>query len=239
MVETLHGAAAQDGDEQKEQEFDGPLKDQLEEYWSVDRDLPMIRERLYELDGRIMAGVQVGIVPSEPFYVYVPLGARVGYFFTPELGVEVSGSYMLSFTTQLNNFLAEKRQGGFDPSVDTEDQYIWNAEAVVTWHPLYGKWALLQRKLSHLDISFVAGAGALGMTRPDPTRTTSGSSVQPALVVGAGPGFFVAENSMLRIDWRSRPYLGPEFTTPEFEGQTTWDRVQVPTEFTLGFSYLF
>lgn len=234
-------ALAQDapGEEKQDQELEGPLKDQLEEYWSVDRELPMIRERLYEFDGRFMAGVHAGIIPSEPFYVYVPLGARVAYFFSNELGVEVSGSYLLGLPTQLNNFLGDQRQEGFDASVDTEDQFIWNAEAVVTWHPLYGKWALLQRKLSHLDFSFVAGAGAIGLTRPDETRTDSVSSVAPALVFGAGLGFFVAKNSLLRLDWRSRPYLGPKFTTAQFAEQTTFDRLQVPTEFTLGFSYLF
>lgn len=230
---------ASDEGSSDEKTFNGPLKSQLEEYWSVDRELPMIKERLYEMDGRFGVGVFAGIIPSEPFYVYVPLGGRLSYFFSNELGVEVSGQYMLSMNTQINNFLADSRQGGFTPELDTEDRYIWNAEAVVSWHPLYGKWALLQRKLSHLDFSFALGAGAIGMTRPDVNRSASESSIQPALVMGAGLGFFVADGALLRLDWRSRPYLGPAFETAQYEDQTVLSRVQVPTEFTLGFSYLF
>ena len=232
-------AFAQDKKGADDKTFEGPLKEQLEEYWAVDRDLPMIKDRLFELDGRFGLGVMAGVTPSEPFYVYVPLGGRLSYFFANELGVEVSGSYMLSFNTQLNDFLAEKRAGGFNPELDTEDKFIWNAEAVVSWHPLYGKWALLQRKLSHLDFSFALGAGAIGMTRPDVNRANSIDSIQPALVFGAGLGFFLGEKSLLRFDWRSRPYVGPAFETAQYEEQTFISRVQVPTELTLGYTFLF
>lgn len=232
-------AFAQDRQDAEDRTFEGPLQEQLEEYWSVDRDLPMIKERLFELDGRFGLGLMAGLTPSEPFYVYVPLGARLSYFFSNELGIEVSGSYLLSFNTQLNDFLGEQRQGGFDPALDTEDQFIWNADAVVSWHPLYGKWALLQRKLSHLDFSLALGAGAIGMTRPDVNRANAISTVQPALVFGAGLGFFLGEKSLLRFDWRSRPYVGPAFETAQYQEQTFISRVQVPTEFTLGYTFLF
>ena len=235
---TSRQARAQEPEEDRG--LSGPLAEQLDEYWSVDRELPMIRERLYELDGRFGIGVLAGVVPSEPFYVYVPLGGRLSYFFSNELGVELSGAYALSMPTQLNTFLSDQRQGGFDATIDTEDRFIWNGEAVLSWHPLYGKWAVLQRKLSHLDFSLVGGAGAIGMTRPDALRTTSTSTVQPALVFGAGLGFFVGERgALLRADWRSRAYLGPEFETAQFADQGFFDRLQVPSEFTLGFSYLF
>lgn len=238
LVALPQTVAAQEGLE-RDQKIEGPLQEQLTEYWSVERDLPMITQRLHERSGRVGVGIFGGILPSEPFYFYAPLGARVGYFFTNELGVEVSGHYMLAFDTELSEFLQTQRSEGFDPTTDAEDLYNWGAEAVVAWHPLYGKWALLQRKLSHLDLGFFAGAGAMGVQRPDSRRVSASSAVVPVAVIGAGLNFYLRKGLVMRLDWRSRPHIGPTFDTDTFADQGFMQRMQVPTDFTLGLSYLF
>ena len=117
---------------------------------------------------------------------------------------------------------------------------MWRANAVFSWRPLYGKWALLQRKLSHFDLSLAAGVGALGIQRPTPTRDGAESQVTFSGVIGAGMHFFITDGLTVRLDWRSHPYIGPEFETSEaFEEEGAMGRFEVPTEFQLGLSYMF
>ena len=73
-------------------QIQGPLAEELREYWSVERDLAMVREKLYERKGRFAVGLYGGFLPSEPFFNYVPVGGRVGYFLTDEMGIELGGS---------------------------------------------------------------------------------------------------------------------------------------------------
>lgn len=218
---------------------EGPLQERLEVYWSVDRDLPVVKGKLYTREGRFAVGLYGGILPSQPFQSYVPLGGRLGYFFADTLGVEVSGQYELGLNTDLADYLEEDRQDGFDLTTDGGDLFKWRANAVVSWRPLYGKWALLQRKLSHFDVSFAAGVGVLGVDRPSPTRDASNAEVKVTGVIGAGFHFFIVDGLTLRLDWRSHPYMGPEFETEEFAEQTGLQRFEIPTEFQLGLSYMF
>lgn len=220
-------------------DVDGPLKEELAEYWSVERDLPMVKDKLFVRDGRINLSVFAGLETTEPFWWYIPVGARLGYFFSDQLGIELGGDYELARPTEMTEFLRSERGEGFDALLDTEDQFTWRANAMITWHPLYGKLALLQRKLSHFDFNFAVGAGALGLMRPDVTRSSASSKVVPELIFGAGLHFFVTKGLTLRLDWRGHAYVGPEFTTDGFEEQSFFSRIQLPTQFQLGVGYMF
>lgn len=233
-------ASAQEEEKKEQDEIPGPLKDQLQEYWSVDRDLEVIKNRLYTRGDRLSVGVMAGVMPSEPFYTYIPVGARIGYHFSNELGVEVSGNYAIARPTSLTSYLERKREDAFDVTTDGGDKFVWRADATVAWHPLYGKWALLQRKLTHIDFSLHAGLGALGVQRPDDRRAAVESKVTGELVLGAGLHFFVTEDVTVRLDWRSRPYIGPAFdTSEELSARGVFARAEVPTDFTLGVMYMF
>lgn len=234
------GGAQADAEEDAEGEelpVEGPLADELSEYWSVERDLEVIKRRLYEREGKFLIGVYGGVLPSEHFLTYYPVGGRIGYFFSNQLGVEVSGQYELSMNKPVTDFVEENRTQ-FDISQDTGDIFTWRANAVVSWRPFYGKWAMLQRKLSHFDFSFVAGVGALGLERPSPTRTSSSEEIVFDGLFGAGFHFFLLENLSMRLDWRTHIYLGPELTTEAYMDQDFFDRLNLPTEFQLGFTYM-
>lgn len=234
-------AQAQEGGAEEEGglDVDGPLKEELTEYWSVERDLPMVNNKLYTREGRINVSVFAGIESTEPFWWYIPVGGRVGYFLTEQFAVEVGGDYEIARPTELTTFLETNREDNFDVMTDAEDKFVWRANAVASWHPLYGKWALLQRKLSHFDFSLVGGLGAVGLQRPSPTRDETNSKVAIEGIFGFGMHFFLTDSLTLRMDWRGHIYRGPEFDTAAFADQGFMNRFQLPTQFQLGVAYMF
>jgi outer membrane beta-barrel protein len=228
-------AAAQDDDEKSS------LDEKLDTYWSVDRELPAVQERIYTRDGRIGLGLYAGLLSSEPFYYYYPVGLRASYYFSDFLGMELEGSFMdadgvLSHDTELTEFFESSREDSFTKELHTEDRFQWRANALLVWHPLYGKLAFLQRKLAHFDFSLAVGGGVVGLQRPDQLRNEVTSEVVPEFVFGGGLQFFATRDIVLRLEGRGYVYQGP---TTESNADSFISQLQVPTEFLFGASYMF
>lgn len=220
---------------------DDSLDRELEQYWATERDMRVIEDRLYKKDGRLGVGLFTGLLSSEPFFHYYPVGARLSYNFSDNIGVEAGGAFMdssaLTRDTELTEFLRDQRnQAGFNPATDAEDRFLWRANALVLWSPFYGKLAALHKKLLHFDINFGAGFGAVGVERPEVTRDDAMSKTAVEFVLGAGVHFFVSESVLLRFDGRGFLYQGAELPTNE---GSTFGRMKFPMEFNLGFTYLF
>lgn len=217
------------------------LNSELSQFWSADRKVPVVQDKLFTREGRFGLGLYTGLMSSEPFLYYIPVGLRASYFFSDQLGLEVSGQFtdapgVLSNDTELTQFVRNRRGEGFDLSTDTEDRFLWRANAVVTWSPLYGKFALLQRKLAHFDLNLVAGLGAVSVERPAEDRRSASNAIAPELVLGVGAQFFMFENFTLRLEGRGYVYQGAK--TP-VNKDSFLDQVKVPIEFQVGVSYLF
>lgn len=216
------------------------LDERLEQFWSSERELPVIQNQLYNRGGRLALGIHVGLLSSEPFFYYYPVGGRLSYHFTNQSAVEVGGSFMdadgiLTHDTELTEFVRSRRQAGFDSSTDTEDRFLWRANAVYLWSPFYGKLAFLQRKLTHFDFNLAIGAGIVGVERPEADRSVASNVIAPEAVLGGGVQFFMTPSMTVRLDGRFYVYRGAE--TPS---ANTWQKqMNVPAEFLLGFSYLF
>jgi outer membrane beta-barrel protein len=229
-------AVAQDDESDK-----SSLDEKLDSYWSVDRELPAVQERKFTRDGRFGLGLYAGLMSSEPFYYYYPVGLRASYFFNNFLGVELEGSFVdapgvLSHDTELTDFFESKREDAFDKELHTEDRFQWRANALVVWHPLYGKLAFLQRKLAHFDFNLAAGLGVAGVTRPDELRKEATSTVVPEFVFGGGIQFFATQDIVLRVEGRGYVYQGAK---TESNADSFISQLQVPTEFLFGASYMF
>lgn len=237
-IVTLAGATASAQDSDSE---DKSLDEKLDTYWSVDRELPAVKERTFTREGRFGLGLYTGLLSSEPFYYYYPVGVRGSYYFNNFLGVEVEGSFMdapgvLSHDTELTNFLEASREDSFDKAIDTEDRFLWRGSVLLTWHPLYGKLAFLQRKLTHFDFNLALGVGGVGVQRPDDLRSEATSTVAPELVFGGGIQFFATPDVVVRLEGRGYVYQGAK--TPSNQ-DSFFKQLQVPTEFLLGASYMF
>lgn len=218
------------------------VEEKLDDYWSVDRDLETVQQRAFERDGRFSGGLFAGMMSSEPYFYYLPVGARASYHFNNHLGVGLEGSFtnssLLYHNTDLTDFLEGRRDGNnnFDPATDTEDRFLWRSHAVVNWSPLYGKLAFLQRKLAHFDFNLTAGAGVVGVQRPDVNRESVSNEVVPEAVFGGGVQFFATPKLSVRAD--GRLYVYKAATTPTNE-DSFMSQMSVPAEFLLGVDYMF
>lgn len=216
------------------------LDQELAEYWTTERDLDVIKGRLFDREGRISAGFFTGLHSSDPFFFYLPVGLRAGYHFSDSLGVEVGGAFMdagfLTQDTELTEFMRNRLQDAFDDAAFVDDRYLWRANAVATWSPFYGKLALLQRKLAHFDLNFAAGLGAVGVSRPAPNRLSADTKVEVEMVLGTGAHFYLNNDVLIRLDGRGYLYRGPEFIG---YSESFVDRLKFPVEFLIGATYLF
>ena len=212
----------------------GPLEDDLDNYWSVERELPVVSGKIFSREGRFGVGLFAGLLSSQPYWWYIPVGGRLAYNFTDQLGVEVSGQYMLSQTTELYGFLEDSLGEGFNEKTDLEDKFQWRANASFVWSPLYGKWSFANTKLGHFDANLVAGLGVVSVERPNLERTDNATEIAPEGHLGIGMAFFFTENISARLDGRF--YLYQEAETESNEGQL---RLAMPVEFQVGVTYLF
>ncbi len=234
----------------------GPLEEELSDYWSVDRDVAVIQEKLYRRKGRFGIGLHAGFFSSEPFYWYIPVGARFDYYFTDYLGLTIEGSFtgagFLQQQTDLTNFIETNKSSGFNLDTVGMDQYNWRANAMVTWHPLYGKFSLLQRKLSHFDINLAAGFGAVSVTRPNEARQATNDKIVPELAFGGGIDFFVSNHVLIRLNARGYLYPGAaNYVTNEgdrtvsqptdegWEEANFFQSLEFNAEFLAGVTYMF
>lgn len=237
LIFALVGSVAQ---QVSAEEID-PLKEELDNYWSVDRELGVIEDRLYSRGGRFNVALHVGLLTSEPFWWHIPVGLSAGYHFTDQLGLEIGGQFMdaegaLTHTTEIHDFLENSKGVAFDPATDLEDRMLWRASARFVWSPIYGKWSFLNNKISHFDFNLVAGAGVVSVERPLADRSAAESKILPELVLGGGLQFIFTPNWSARLDGRFYFYQGPESSSNE---GSFFKQLQIPAEFLAGVTYTF
>ncbi|MBA2661251.1 MAG: outer membrane beta-barrel domain-containing protein [Bradymonadaceae bacterium] len=219
---------------------EGSIDGELSEFWAVDRKLPVVKDKLFTREGRFGVGLFTGMMSSEPFLYYIPVGGRLSYHFRDQYGIEISGQFtdvegVFTHDTELTEFF-KRRSPSFDSARHTEDRFLWRANAVFVWSPFYGKFAVLQRKLSHFDLNLAAGLGAVGVERPSVDRDSVSSTLAPELVLGGGIHFFMTQAITLRLEGRAYVYQGAK--TP-VNKDSFFSQINVPTEFQLGVNYLF
>lgn len=236
-------ALGQEGDDEEQDEIQPPPVEQevkgsgsvpkdLKRFWADGPRDDILVGQLHEKEGRIEGVLYAGIVPNDPFLTYIPVGGRVGYYFTNALGVEVGGSFLgdaLQFDSDLTSFL--KSQDKILDNNEIIDRQLWRVNATVQWSPFYGKWAILQRKLSHFDIYAIGGLGAVNVGFAEEDEASGELSPQEEIrvegIFGLGMRFFVHDAVNVRLDWRQGLFAG------------TNEGLESPTEFSLGVGYLF
>ena len=236
-------AAAQD-DEENDNEFNpdppvvdgetlgrGTVDEDLDLYWGGKRDLQVVEGQMHAKAGRLEFALFGGMIPNDPFVTHIPFGARAAYYFVDTVGVEVGGSWAgVLLDSELKTFLQDNRD--IDENSDLRDLQQWRANAVLTWSPLYGKVALLQRKLSHFDLYLAGGFGVVGTQIPNADRTDVESAIKPEGIIGLGARFFVNEWFSLRLDYRQGFFPAGGNAEDDAGG------VVLPSEITLGFAFM-
>lgn len=198
-----------------------PINPVFEPYWA-ERRIPILLNRRYVKALRHEITLYGGIIPNDPWFDYVPLGLRYGFFFTEALGIELDGSFtgeFLRLDSQLNDFFESEGQ-----STEHLNIQVWRSHIGVNFSPFYSKLSFLHHKLVHFDLFFFAGMGLVSLEGRSVDGSSLGEEIRPEGSLGAGFNLFLSRDFSLRVDVR------------QFLFESTEVGVEHPVEFSLGFS---
>jgi outer membrane beta-barrel protein len=197
----------------------------LDKYWGETRSVKVIQKRLFQKEGRLNVTPYFGVIPNDDFYTYYPMGAKVGYYFSEDLGVELTGSYIFGSESDLAGFL--RSDSGFRVQTEFPQVLKWNAGLQGLWSPIHGKIGVFAWKLFHFDMHLSFGVGALGTEVSDNKGADKQSRTDVAGSVGLGGRVFVTDWAAIAVDYRHFFYAAME----------RLGGVSTPAEVTFGFSF--
>lgn len=144
-----------------------------------------VQERAYRMNHELSLGL--GVLPLDAFYKGVTAQVGYTYHFTDSFAWTVGrGMYSYNLNTGLRNQL--EQQFAVLPTQFEEVQWMVGSDLV--WSPLYGKSAILNRKVAWFEGFLVGGASVLKLT----------TGFRPAVNVGIGARFFSNRYVSFRFD---------------------------------------
>jgi outer membrane beta-barrel protein len=167
------------------------ISDLEEDYWRPNRDqLEVVQNRRFEKKGRFEFALHYGIFQGEDFENSTSAGLSGTYNFSNFWFVEAS-HHRISGSD--NDFLRSlQRQYGFTPNFNREES---QSVLQVGWVPIYAKFSLLGKKISHFELYLAAGPGL--------TKTLANHLSGHFTV---GNKFYLTENLLFRVEWRMTRY---------------------------------
>ena len=152
--------------------FADDLDADLDELWET-RELPArMGEPVVSVAGKFAVGLQIGVIPNDDYFTYVPFSIDAYYRFTEMWGLMARGSILMAHAdTVLSDFMdrhaesrvyAEEQRGDFT--------------VAATFHPVYGKATVGTQNLWRFDWGVFAGLGVVASDSPNDART--GTSVE-------------------------------------------------------------
>lgn len=144
-----------------------------------------VEDREYRMNHELTLGV--GVLPLDAFYKGVTLNVAYTYHFTDTFAWQVGrGSYSYNLNTGLRSQL--ERDFNVLPTQFEEVQWLVGSDLV--WSPVYGKTAILNRKVAWFE-GFLVGGGSV-------VKLTTG--FRPAINVGVGARLFTSKWVSFRFD---------------------------------------
>jgi outer membrane beta-barrel protein len=143
----------------------------------------------------------VGTTMNDNMITHYTLGGEFAYWMTDVLAVGVEGQYYQHSFGEPYDLVARQTR-----RLPTLNQYNWSAALNFHYVPVYGKFAVLDKKLVAWEVFFTAGIGA-GQSEVIPRDTKfpgfTNILIQPN--AGAGMRFFLAK--WLTINFGIRDYM--------------------------------
>lgn len=158
-----------------------------DDYWRPNKDeLEVVQNRRFEKAGKFEAALQYGIFQGQDYVDSKAVGGTITYNITNLWMVEASYSKISNSPNAL--LTSVQQQFGFTPNFNTEDrQYLLG----VGWTPIYAKFALLGKEISHFEMYLEPG---IGITH------TADNHMSGHLTIGQK--FYITKNILFRLDWR-------------------------------------
>lgn len=158
-----------------------------EDYWRPNKDeLEVVQNRRYEKKGKFEVAGHYGIYQGQDYVDAKSWGGSVTYNFTNQFFAE--GSFH-KIENSDNDFLNSVRNRfGFTPDFNRQTQQYVLAGG---WTPIYAKFSLLGRKISHFEMYLAPG---IGMTKTAENHLSGHFTI--------GQKFFLTELFLFRLEWR-------------------------------------
>lgn len=188
-------APAKPAVESKEEEID--VSDLADEYWRPQKDdLEVVQNKRFTKSGRFEASLLYGFLQTHQYTDSQAIGASLNFHLSERWSVEASH---FRISNKPSDFLTSvRRQFGLTPDFNNENSQTMG---MVSWAPIYGKFALLGRKISHYD--FYASLGA-GVTETGNTSQNTANRFSWSWALGSR--FFVWKNLLIRTEFRMLNY---------------------------------
>jgi len=143
----------------------------------------------------------VGTTMNDNMVRHYTVGGEIAYYLTDVLAVGVEGLYYQRAFREPFDLVARQAR-----RLPTVNEYKWSAALDFHYVPVYGKFAILDKRIVTWEVQFVAGIGA-GQSQVIPRDTKfpgfTNFLIQPN--VGAGMRFFLAK--WLTVNAGIRDYL--------------------------------
>ncbi|HEY8279634.1 MAG TPA: outer membrane beta-barrel domain-containing protein [Bdellovibrionota bacterium] len=162
-----------------------------EDYWRPNKDeLEVVQSRRYEKAHKWEVAGHYGIYQGQDYVNSHSYGGSLTYNFTNEFFTEYSYQRVRNSDNELLESI--RRRYNFRPDFNEE-----NRQQVLSfgWTPIYAKFSLLGKKISHFEMYFAPGIGI---------TDTGESHLSGHLTIGQK--FFITEHLLFRLDWRISKY---------------------------------
>ncbi len=195
-------------------------------YFASRRAVAVVQSRRFPKVGRWELAPFVGVIPNDAFVTHLPVGVRLVRHTSEHSALEVGASGTIDLDTPLREHLLRE-----DANLDATVRDRQRARLDLAWvySPIYGKFAWLNRRVVYVDVSLVAGAGAV-FTEGEQIDGAAG--IRPELLTGVGLRVFLGRKLSLRFDYRQLVYLRAA------DGEESGG-VATPSELSVGLGLLF
>lgn len=182
-------ANATNRDKNDEQEVD--ISDIADKYWRPQKDeLEVVQNRRFAKTGRVEVSLLYGFYQTSEYLDSTSAGGSLTYNFSELWAVEASYLRISNNASDFQKSLAQ--QFNVTPNFNTEKS---QANLAVTFTPIYAKFALLGRHISHFEPYLSLGYGYTETLKKHGT-----------LVAAFGNRFFITKNFVLRLEWKRTWY---------------------------------
>ena len=205
------------------------ISDVQNQYWKAhDKEFEVIQNRQYTKAGRIELTPLFGLYQRVTFQDTHTLGLSAAYHFSDMWGAEVMGYKTYGSDSQvLSSF---KTATGTTIDFNPESYYM-GASALFT--PIYGKFSLFGKKISHFDLYLAPGMGV--------TKTVA---LRPTPSMAVGEKFWITPKWNFRIEYRWMRYSDDVSATTGSQaikngGAGNFSQTVTNQNLMFGISYLF
>lgn len=196
------------------------LDSNLDKIWGKERELNVIEKKQFLPDYRHEVGIFLGVIPNDPFHVFVPIGIRYEYHFMESLSFEAAGCYAPSASTQLLNDIV-RDTGSAIKRGELLERMNWYVDFNIKWAPFHGKFQVMNKRITSFDAGFLVGVGVIGSKVYKQgvleTRWSYDGAIPFNIManLGAFIKFWVTDYLAVGIDYRH--YIYPK--APGFDAQ--------------------